>query len=72
MRVSKIQENTMDKIDGNMTINDVIKAYPSTLATFNTFGIDSCCGGANTLASACQEKGVDPAAFLKALNEAAG
>ncbi|MBE9537216.1 MAG: DUF542 domain-containing protein [Proteobacteria bacterium] len=61
----------MDKIDGNMTINDVIKAYPSTLSTFNTFGIDSCCGGANTLAKACQEKGVDLAAFLRALNEAA-
>lgn len=61
----------MDKIDGNMTINDVIKAYPSTLATFKAFGIDSCCGGANTLARACHEKSIDLAAFLKALNEAA-
>lgn len=62
----------MDKISGNMIINDVIKAYPSTLATFKVFGIDSCCGGANTLLKSCEEKGIDLEGFLKALNESAG
>lgn len=62
----------MAKIDENMTINDVIKGWPATLPVFNTFGIDSCCGGARTLAQASQEGGIDLEAFLKALNEAAG
>ena len=61
----------MAKIDGKMTINDVIKDYPSTLAVFNTFGIDSCCGGARTLEQAAREGGIDLDALLKALNEAA-
>lgn len=62
----------MAKIDGNMMINDVIKAYPVTLPVFNQFGIDSCCGGARTLAQAAQEGGIDLVSFLKALNEAVG
>jgi len=62
----------MSKIDENMSINDVIKSYPATLPVFNTFGIDSCCGGARTLARAARESGVDLEAMVKALNEAAG
>lgn len=62
----------MTKIDENMTINDVIKGYPSTLSVFNSFGIDSCCGGARTLKQVAGEGGIDLDAFLKALNEAAG
>ena len=61
----------MAKITQDMTINDVIKAYPATLPVFNTFGVDSCCGGARSLAQAATEAGKDLDAFLKALNSAA-
>lgn len=62
----------MNNIDKDMTINEAIKVFPSVLAVFKAFGIDSCCGGANTLAEACEEKGINITDFLKALSEAAG
>ncbi|MDH3974735.1 MAG: DUF542 domain-containing protein [Deltaproteobacteria bacterium] len=61
----------MAKINKEMTINDVIKAFPATLPVFNDFGIDSCCGGARTLEQAANEGGIDVEVFLSALNEAA-
>ena len=64
-------EEKMSQITREMSINDVIKAWPATLPVFNTFGVDSCCGGARTLAQAAAEGNFDLNAFLAALNEAA-
>ena len=61
----------MAAITGEMSINDVIRAWPATLPVFNDFGIDSCCGGARTLSQAAKEGDVNLGAFLAALNEAA-
>jgi regulator of cell morphogenesis and NO signaling len=33
-------------IDARSTVNDIVARYPATLAVFNAFGIDTCCGGA--------------------------
>ncbi len=62
----------MAAITEEMSINDVIKAWPATLPVFNTFGVDSCCGGARTLSQTATEGNIDLHAFLAALNEAAG
>ena len=59
-------------ITPEMTLNEVIKKYPATMGTFNRFNIDSCCGGARTVADAAREDGADLGVFIKALQEAAG
>ena len=57
-------------ISAEMAINDIIKAYPQVIGVFNTFNIDSCCGGADSLRVGAEKVGADVTAVLEALNEA--
>lgn len=59
------------KITGDMVINDVIRSYPWTLPVFHRLGVDSCCGGARTIAAMAQEHGFDIEALLDELEAAA-
>ena len=52
-----------------MTINDVIKKYPQTIAVFNKFRVDSCCGGGQAIEKTAMADGVDIEGLLQALNE---
>jgi regulator of cell morphogenesis and NO signaling len=54
-----------------MDVNEAIRRFPATIAIFNHFGIDACCGGAALVAAAAERDGADPDALLLALNEAA-
>lgn len=50
------------EIPGNlaeMTVNEIVGTYPSTISIFNEFGIDSCCGGGVQLAVAAERDNVD-------------
>jgi len=58
-------------ITPDMSLNDVIRKYPTTIGVFNRFNIDSCCGGARTLRNMAAQDKVDLDAFMKALKEAA-
>jgi len=60
----------MEKITGDMIINDVIRKYPETIAVFNAFRVDSCCGGGQSIEKTAAADGVDLAALLEALNRA--
>jgi regulator of cell morphogenesis and NO signaling len=55
-----------------MTVNDVVRAYPSTVGVFNDHGIDACCGGAAPVAEAAIRDGADGTALLADLNRVAG
>jgi iron-sulfur cluster repair protein YtfE (RIC family) len=57
-------------IDIVATINEIVAQYPDTIAVFNRFGIDSCCGGGVPLADAARRDGADLDALLAALQEA--
>ncbi|MEW6034526.1 MAG: DUF542 domain-containing protein [Chloroflexota bacterium] len=57
-------------ITGDAIINDVIKRYPQTIAVFNEYRVDSCCGGGQSIEKTTTRDGVDVAALLRALNEA--
>lgn len=46
-------------ITSDMVINEVIRQHPWTLPVFHRYGVDSCCGGAHTLAAAAQENNLD-------------
>ncbi len=57
-------------IDIVATVNEIVAQYPDTIAVFNRFGIDSCCGGGVPVADAARRDGVDLDALLAALQEA--
>lgn len=60
-----------EAIDAGLTVNEAIRRFPATVAVFNDFGIDACCGGAASLAEAAARDGADPEALLAALRVAA-
>ena len=45
-------------IDTTMSIDELLALHPVTARVFNAFGIDTCCGGAATLAEATAHAGV--------------
>jgi regulator of cell morphogenesis and NO signaling len=55
-------------ISPSSTVNEVLRRHPGTVAVFNAFGIDSCCGGAESLADASRRDGVELEALLTALH----
>jgi iron-sulfur cluster repair protein YtfE (RIC family) len=59
-------------IDPQSTVNDVIKQYPATIAIFNSFGIDSCCGGAKQLVEVAERHGIGLDVLRAALESAIG
>ncbi len=61
----------MTPITKDMIINDVIKRYPETIAVFNRFNVDACCGGGASIEATAKADGVEVEALLVALNEAA-
>lgn len=50
-----------------MTVNEAIARHPRTVAVFNQFGIDACCGGATTIPEAARRDGADPDALVDAV-----
>ena len=61
----------LETIPAELTVNEAIGRYPATVAVFNAFGIDACCGGAAPLAEAAVRDGADPDALLQAVRAAA-
>ncbi len=63
---------TETHLDIGSSVNDVIKLHPDSIAVFNVFGVDACCGGAASLEDAARSVGADPAALMEALQRAIG
>jgi iron-sulfur cluster repair protein YtfE (RIC family) len=47
------------RIKPDMRVNEVIEAYPETIAVFDHWGVDSCCGGARPLSEVAERHGFD-------------
>jgi iron-sulfur cluster repair protein YtfE (RIC family) len=47
------------QLSGDLTLNEITSAVPSALEVFGRYGLDSCCGGAKTLALVCEKHGLD-------------
>ncbi len=60
----------MLELPADLTVNEVIRLWPTTIATFNHFGIDACCGGSVTVRVAALRDGADPGALEAALLDA--
>ncbi len=54
-------------LDPAWTVNEVLLRFPPSTGVFNAFGVDACCGGANSLTNAAEQAGVAPAALLGTL-----
>ena len=59
-------------LDLTLTINQIVLAHPRTVAVFNRFGMDICCGGGVGLDVAAARDGVDAQALREALGEVLG
>ncbi len=51
------------------TVNKIMKTHPESARAFERFGLDYCCGGGIRLDEAAQQRGVDPAALLAAIED---
>ncbi len=58
------------EITKDMIINEIIKKYPQSIAVFNEFRVDSCCGGGQSIERTATADGIDIEALLQALNDA--
>lgn len=56
----------------NMTVNEVIQAFPEAMKVLDAFGIDLCCGGMDTLEEAARKVGVAVEDVLEKLNVTKG
>ena len=59
-----------DRLDARVAVNEAIRRFPETVAVFNEFGIDSCCGGAASIAIAAERDGANLDTLLQRLNAA--
>ena len=55
-------------IDTAATVNEILAAHPAAVSTFNTFGIDACCGGDASVVEAARRDGADLDALIAALD----
>ena len=60
----------MGKFKSTDKLGTIVAELPSAAKIFKTFHIDYCCGGQRQLVAAANEKGIDEAEVLQALNKA--
>jgi iron-sulfur cluster repair protein YtfE (RIC family) len=63
-------QTAQPNLDCSLSVNTVLARFPSTLSVFNRFGLDTCCGGALSVADAARAADVDTEALCGALADA--
>jgi regulator of cell morphogenesis and NO signaling len=58
-------------ISTEKTVGELAVENPSTARVFEKYGIDYCCGGKQSLETACNQRGIAREALLKELNQPA-
>ncbi|HET7372617.1 MAG TPA: DUF542 domain-containing protein [Gemmatimonadaceae bacterium] len=58
------------QLDPSLTINEIVARYPETIAVFNRFGMDTCCGGGVPVDEAARRDGLNLDQILAALRDA--
>jgi regulator of cell morphogenesis and NO signaling len=62
----------MTTLTADMTVGEIAAQLPASTRVFENHHIDFCCGGKRPLRDACQTRGLDPAAVLEEVEQAAG
>lgn len=57
-------------MDTEISLRDLVAAYPHAVPILEEASIDYCCHGQTSLAQACAEKGLDPKQLLRSVTEA--
>ena len=57
------------QFNSELTINEIVAEYPETIAVFNRFGLDTCCGGGIRVEEAARRDGIDAEGVVAALNQ---
>ncbi|MBW7933411.1 MAG: DUF542 domain-containing protein [Gemmatimonadaceae bacterium] len=52
------------------SVDALMARHPATMAVFNAFGVDTCCGAHSSVREAAARDGVDEAALVAALRRA--
>jgi regulator of cell morphogenesis and NO signaling len=60
----------MSIIQADTTVGEIVTKLPALSRLFEKADIDYCCGGGKLLSQACEEKGLDTAAFIAELERA--
>lgn len=58
------------QLDPAQTINEIVARHPESIAVFNRFGMDTCCGGGVSVEEAARRDGLDVDQILSALRDA--
>ena len=61
---------TTSAVRAEMTVNEIIAAFPASVSVFRAWGIDACCGGALPLDIVAERHGHDLSRLLDELNRA--
>jgi regulator of cell morphogenesis and NO signaling len=57
-------------IDTTQSVREIVQQHPGTVAVFEAFGIDYCCGGSKSLEEACRKDAIPLEAVLAKIAEA--
>lgn len=60
------------RVAADLTVNETVRDFPTTVEVFHRLGIDACCGGGLPVGEAAARHGLDPDEVLDELNRAAG
>ena len=64
-------DKTLPPIDPSLSVNEVLRRWPSAVSVLNAFGIDTCCGGTLPLATAALHAGIPVGEVIAAIGVAA-
>jgi regulator of cell morphogenesis and NO signaling len=59
-------------VDPGTSVNDVLRRWPAAVTALNAFGVDTCCGGGDSLTEAAAQAGVSVDDLIGAITEAIG
>jgi iron-sulfur cluster repair protein YtfE (RIC family) len=60
-------QNTL-RLDPAISVNEILRLFPAALPALNAAGIDTCCGGAEPLATAAHDAGANLDALIERIS----
>ena len=57
-------------IDPALSVNDILRRWPAAVSALNAAGVDTCCGGADSLSVAAAQAEIPVADLIDAITSA--
>ncbi len=65
-----ITSRSIPLIDPALSVNDILRRWPAAVSALNAAGVDTCCGGADSLSVAAAQVGMPVADLIDAITSA--